>query len=229
MQASIRPDGAPNTTVRDYSGNTYDKFDPSGHWDFWKDYAYGFEYPFATLMTYAVAAQWLDDPQLESHAVRLAECYRKRLPANGGREHLSSRHSRRAIALSRNEALTRLESRIIPVCRGGFMVCCAYPCRAEILRLEKELWKTYRANGLALLVIGKSVEELELRQSKEKHELTLPMAAHPDAIVFHAFAKERIPRHYVISRKGRIVYQSLGYTAPKFRQLVKAVEKELAK
>ena len=81
--ASLRPDGTPNTKPRDYSGTHYSKFDPSGHWDFWQDYAYGFEAPFATLMTYAMAATWLDDPVLKSHAIRLAECYRKLLPANG--------------------------------------------------------------------------------------------------------------------------------------------------
>ena len=81
--ASLRPDGTPNTKPRDYSGTHYSKFDPSGHWDFWQDYAYGFEAPFATLMAYAMAATWLDDPVLKSHLVRLAECYRKLLPANG--------------------------------------------------------------------------------------------------------------------------------------------------
>ena len=81
--ASLRPDGTPNTKRRDYSATLYSKFDPSGHWDFWKDYVYGFEAPFATLMTYAAAAQWLDDPALRAHAVRLAECYRRLLPANG--------------------------------------------------------------------------------------------------------------------------------------------------
>lgn len=81
--ASVRPDGTPNRKPRDYSGTRYDKFDPSGHWDYWKDYVYGFEAPFATLMTYAVAALWLRDAELTAHAVRLAECYRARLPANG--------------------------------------------------------------------------------------------------------------------------------------------------
>lgn len=81
--ASLRPDGTPNTKPRAYSGTRYDKFDPSGHWDFWIDYVYGFEAPFATLLTYARAAKWLDDPLLKSHAVRLAECYRQLLPANG--------------------------------------------------------------------------------------------------------------------------------------------------
>ena len=81
--ASLCPDGTPNTKPRDYTGTRYDKFDPSSHWDFWMDYAYGFEAPFATISTYAMAAKWLDDPVLKSHAVRLAECYRELLPANG--------------------------------------------------------------------------------------------------------------------------------------------------
>lgn len=81
--ASLRPDGTPNTKPRDYSGTRYDKFDPSSHWDFWKDYLYGFEYPFATLMTYGLAARWLGDEPIKQHAVRLAECYRRLLPANG--------------------------------------------------------------------------------------------------------------------------------------------------
>ena len=81
--ASLRPDGGPNRKPRDYSGTRYDKFDPSGHWDYWKDYVYGFEAPFATLLTYAIAALWLQDVELKAHAVRLAECYRQRLPANG--------------------------------------------------------------------------------------------------------------------------------------------------
>jgi hypothetical protein len=81
--ASLRTDGTPNTKPRNYAGTSYSKFDPSGHWDFWNDYVLGFEAPFATLMTYAVAAQWLDDERLRANAARLAECYRKRLPANG--------------------------------------------------------------------------------------------------------------------------------------------------
>jgi len=81
--ASLRPNGVPNIKARDYAGTSYGKFDPSGHWDFWKDYVYGFECPFGTLLTYATAAQWTGDEQLKAHAIRLAECYRKLLPANG--------------------------------------------------------------------------------------------------------------------------------------------------
>jgi len=81
--AGLLPDGRAVNRPRDYTATSYDKFDPTGHWDLWKDYVYGFEAPLYTLMTYAMAALWLDDDELAAHAKRLAECYRRHLPANG--------------------------------------------------------------------------------------------------------------------------------------------------
>ena len=81
--ACLLPDGKAVNKKRDYTSTSYDKFDPTGHWDLWKDYVYGFETPLATLMSYAMAATWLEDEELLAHAKRLAECYRRALPANG--------------------------------------------------------------------------------------------------------------------------------------------------
>jgi len=81
--AGLLPDGRAVNKTRDYAAANYDKFDPTGHWDLWKDYVYGFEAPFATLMTYAMAALWLEDEELTAQAKRLAACYRRHLPANG--------------------------------------------------------------------------------------------------------------------------------------------------
>jgi hypothetical protein len=83
--ACLLPDGTPVDKERDYTATSYDKFDPVGHWDLWKDYCYGFEAPFATLMTYAMAATWLEDDELAAFARRLARCYEQHLPANGER------------------------------------------------------------------------------------------------------------------------------------------------
>ena len=71
--ASLSPDGIPHDGKRNYSGVTYGKFDPIGHWDLWKDYALGFESPLNTLLAYAMVAEGLNDPQLKTHAVRLAD------------------------------------------------------------------------------------------------------------------------------------------------------------
>ncbi|MEN8228790.1 MAG: discoidin domain-containing protein [Bacteroidota bacterium] len=81
--SALALDGLPIDGTRDYEGVTYDKFQPVGHWDLWKDYYFGFEAPFNTLLTYAMAAYKLNDPQLKEHTVRLAEYYHRHLPANG--------------------------------------------------------------------------------------------------------------------------------------------------
>jgi len=81
--ASLLPDGTPNDGKRNYAGITYGKFDPSGHWDLWKDYFLGFEAPISTMLVYAMAADYFDDPRLTAHAVRLADYCRQNLPVNG--------------------------------------------------------------------------------------------------------------------------------------------------
>ena len=83
--ASLRPDGTAQNIERDYAATSYDKFDPTGHMDLWKDYLYGFEAPLFMCMSYAMAATWLQDEELTAHAERLAACYRQALPANGDR------------------------------------------------------------------------------------------------------------------------------------------------
>jgi len=46
--------------------------------------------------------------------------------------------------------------------------------------------------------------------------------------LYSAFAKQSIPRNYLI-REGKIIYQSMGYSTPEFDRLLKAVEVELKK
>lgn len=81
--AMLLPDGSPVTGEREQSQN-YDKFAPKGHWNYWEDYIYGFEYPFKTLLSFAWAARVLDDDLLTDHSRRLADCYIQKLPPNDG-------------------------------------------------------------------------------------------------------------------------------------------------
>jgi hypothetical protein len=55
------------------------------------------------------------------------------------------------------------------------------------------------------------------------------MAQDPDRKVFKMFASAGIPRTYVVSKEGRIVFQSLGYTAEEFEKLKVILEAELKK
>jgi peroxiredoxin len=102
------------------------------------------------------------------------------------------------------------------------------PCVAELPRLQKEIWESYRDQGLVVLAIGREESADDLIAFQRKHELTFSIVADPERKLYSAFAKQSIPRNYLI-REGKITYQSMGYSTPEFDRLLKAVELELKK
>ena len=57
---------------------------------------------------------------------------------------------------------------------------------------------------------------------------SFPIAPDADREVFSRFAKDTIPRNYLIRSDGRIAYQSVGYTETLFDELEHAIKRELA-
>jgi len=102
------------------------------------------------------------------------------------------------------------------------------PCVAELPRLQKEIWEPNRDKGLVVLAIGREESKDDLIAFQRKHELTFSIVADPERKLYSAFAKQSIPRNYLI-REGKITYQSMGYSTPEFDRLLKAVEVELKK
>lgn len=64
-----------------------------------------------------------------------------------------------------------------------------------------------------MLIIGREETVESVAAFKTKNGFTLPMAADPEATAFHEFANESIPRTYVISPEGRILFQTIGFAA----------------
>lgn len=86
------------------------------------------------------------------------------------------------------------------------------PCIQELPHLDK-LWNEFRKNEeFSMIVIGREETPQAVAEFKSKRGLTLPMAADPDRGVFNRYATERIPRTYVISRDGKIIYQTTGFS-----------------
>lgn len=102
------------------------------------------------------------------------------------------------------------------------------PCRAEIPRLEKEVWQKFRFDGLVLIGIGREEKSDTVSKFAAKEGVTYRMAADPDRAIYHSFAKAGIPRTYVVGRNGKILFQSLGYNPGDFEQLKQVIARELA-
>ncbi len=89
----LQPNGKPVDKSR-VKGTAYEKQAAYGHWNYFKDYAYGFEMPLQTLMSFAMAAKLTGNPELIRHAKRLGEVYRRLLPANGEKGTFAANYGR---------------------------------------------------------------------------------------------------------------------------------------
>ena len=78
-----------------------------------------------------------------------------------------------------------------------------------------------------MLVIARkeSVETVTAFRAKQGYQF--PMAADPDRSVYNRFAQECIPRTYLISRDGTILYQCTGYYESELAKVRKLVRKQL--
>jgi len=98
------------------------------------------------------------------------------------------------------------------------------PCMAELPRLQ-ELWNVLEPDpNFRMLIIGREETVESVAAFKAEHGYTMLMTADPEATVFQEFAKESIPRTYLISPEGKILFQTVG-----FAEGFEFYERELAK
>lgn len=103
------------------------------------------------------------------------------------------------------------------------------PCKAEMPRLEKEIWQKYKSPDFAMIAIGREETRKTVTAFQKKYPAyTFPLAYDPHRSTYKLFADSGIPRNYVVDRHGTIVYQSLGYLPENLPALDNAIQQALA-
>lgn len=103
------------------------------------------------------------------------------------------------------------------------------PCRAEMPRLEKEIWQKYRSEKFAMIGIAREESLREITQFRAQYGYTYPMAADPHRETYKRFADAGIPRNYVVGADGMILFQSVGYRPEDFDRMNQVIASELVK
>jgi len=103
------------------------------------------------------------------------------------------------------------------------------PCRGEMPQLEKDVWLRFKSPKFAMIGIAREQSADDIQKEFAKLGVTYPLAADPERAIYKQFADAGIPRSYVVSADGTIVFQSVGYDEKEFEQMKKAIEQELAK
>lgn len=103
------------------------------------------------------------------------------------------------------------------------------PCQVEMPLLEKDIWEKYKSSAdFAMVGIAREQTKETVSNFQAHHSFTYPLAYDPDRSTYRLFADSGIPRTYVVDRRGRIVYQSVGYGPGVVDELDKAVRKALS-
>lgn len=102
------------------------------------------------------------------------------------------------------------------------------PCQKELAAVQETLWTKYKDNkNFELLVIGREHTDADLQKYNEKKNFTFPLYPDKSRAIFDAFAKNLIPRSYLVGKDGKIIYATKGYTDEEFAELMNKIEQSL--
>ena len=99
------------------------------------------------------------------------------------------------------------------------------PCQKELAEIQQTLWPKYKDNpDFALLIIGREHSDADLQAYNKKKGFSFPLYPDKNRSIYAAFAKNLIPRCYLIDQKGTIVYTTKGYDEKEFSTLMNQIE-----
>jgi peroxiredoxin len=94
------------------------------------------------------------------------------------------------------------------------------PCRKELPHLQKEVYDKYADNDdFALIILGREHSWEEVNKFKTKQKFTMPFYPDPERKVFSIYAKQNIPRNFIIDKDGKIALSSIGFNEADFEKI----------
>ncbi len=103
------------------------------------------------------------------------------------------------------------------------------PCRTELPLLQQEIFDKIKDKNFVLLAISREEKPDTVKSFIKKNFYTFPVYVDPERKVYNKFAKNFIPRNFVIGKDGYIKWVTVGYEESDFRKMTDFIKNELKK
>lgn len=124
-------------------------------------------------------------------------------------------------AAGKDISITSLKGKVVLV--NLFATWCG-PCRKKLTHLSEDFWPVMSKNDkFEMLTIGREHTVAQMDKFKKETGYDFKFYPDPKREIFSLFAKQSIPRSYVIDQKGKIVYAATGYTEEEYKKMVSII------
>ena len=123
-----------------------------------------------------------------------------------------------------NIRLSDLRGKVVLV---NFWATWCPPCREELTRVQADIIDRFAGKDFVFLPISRGEEKQTVAAFRKRMNYTFPMGLDPDQKIFRRYAKNYIPRNFLVGPDGKIILASIGYDKAEFEHLIKTIEKTL--
>jgi len=126
-----------------------------------------------------------------------------------------------------SKSLSQLKGKVVWI---NFFATWCPPCRKELPHLENDVYEKFKKReDFEVMVIGREHTWEEVNKFKKEHNFALPFYPDPEREIFSKYAKQNIPRNFIIDKNGTIAVASIGFNEEDFEEIIRKVEVLLEK
>lgn len=123
--------------------------------------------------------------------------------------------------------ITELKGKLVLI---TFFATWCGSCRQELPHIQSDIYNKYKNNpNFRLLIFGREHGWDEVNKFKTDNKFSMPFFPDVDRKIFSKFAGQYIPRNFLVSPEGKVLFSSIGFNENEFKSLKELIELQLKK